>query len=85
MDLHRQLQPLHADLAEVLTRDDLSDWARERLTTAAVALGDVLFATVERTCEECGFPIATLATGRPRAYCSDSCRQAAYRDRKRGR
>jgi hypothetical protein len=32
-------------------------------------------------CVYCDSPIATAATGRPRRYCSDACRQADYRER----
>ncbi|OAR26911.1 hypothetical protein A8W25_01045 [Streptomyces sp. ERV7] len=38
----------------------------------------------ERTCEECGTALpAALSTGRPRRYCSATCRSAARRTRQR--
>ena len=33
-------------------------------------------------CEVCATPIERDGFGRPRRYCSDACRQAAYRSRK---
>ncbi len=33
-------------------------------------------------CRQCGRPFTANANGRPRAYCSGKCRQAAYRERK---
>lgn len=33
------------------------------------------------TCERCGGPLILAATGRPRRYCSDACRVAAWRKR----
>jgi hypothetical protein len=30
-------------------------------------------------CERCGAPIGQRATGRPRRFCSDACRQSHYR------
>jgi phage N-6-adenine-methyltransferase len=36
-----------------------------------------------RRCRRCRAPFAVAATGRPRRYCSDSCRKAAYRRRRR--
>jgi len=36
-------------------------------------------------CENCATPIARDSYGRPRQYCSDACRQSAYRFRKSGR
>lgn len=35
----------------------------------------------ETQCAMCGKPVGTTATGRPRAYCSQACRQRAYRRR----
>lgn len=32
-------------------------------------------------CALCGKPITNSPTGRPRTYCSDACRQKAYRNR----
>ena len=32
-------------------------------------------------CLECGTPVQRIAGGRPRLYCSNSCRQAAHRRR----
>ncbi|WP_189720635.1 hypothetical protein [Stenotrophomonas maltophilia] len=32
-------------------------------------------------CALCGKPITSSPTGRPRTYCSDACRQKAYRNR----
>jgi hypothetical protein len=34
-------------------------------------------------CRLCGVPVATAPTGRPRRYCSNVCRVAAYRKRRR--
>jgi hypothetical protein len=34
------------------------------------------------SCTVCGAPIASDRLGRPRLYCSDACRQAAYRARR---
>jgi AcrR family transcriptional regulator len=39
--------------------------------------------TRDETCAMCGGPIEQPASGRPRAYCSRSCQQRAYRSRKR--
>ncbi|WP_106401265.1 TetR/AcrR family transcriptional regulator [Actinocorallia populi] len=36
-------------------------------------------------CVVCGTPVERPASGRPRAYCSPSCRQRAYRRRRTGR
>ncbi|GAA3074949.1 TetR/AcrR family transcriptional regulator [Streptosporangium carneum] len=36
-------------------------------------------------CVVCGTPVDRPAAGRPRAYCSSSCRQRAYRRRRTGR
>lgn len=50
--------------------------------------GDPISATPARhggCCAVCRAAIGTAATGRPRRYCSPSCRQAAYRDRLRSR
>jgi hypothetical protein len=33
-------------------------------------------------CQVCGTPVEQPASGRPRAYCSPSCRQRAYRERR---
>lgn len=86
MDLYRQLKPLRDDLADqVLTRDDLSEWARERLIVASEAMRDVLSALNGPSCKQCGTEVEMSATGRPRDYCSPACRQAAYRDRITGR
>jgi hypothetical protein len=38
----------------------------------------------EAECERCGKPLEQLPRGRPRRYCTDSCRKAAQRDRDRG-
>ncbi|HPU12171.1 MAG TPA: hypothetical protein PLQ19_00070 [Aeromicrobium sp.] len=35
----------------------------------------------ERLCLQCALPIPRQKTGRPRKYCSQSCRQQAYEDR----
>lgn len=32
-------------------------------------------------CRNCGSELGARTAGRPRVYCSDSCRQAAYRER----
>lgn len=32
-------------------------------------------------CDECATPLIQPATGRPRRYCSDACRQASHRTR----
>jgi uncharacterized protein with PIN domain len=32
-------------------------------------------------CEECSGPLVQPATGRPRRYCGDRCRQRAHRSR----
>ncbi|MEU7524128.1 TetR/AcrR family transcriptional regulator C-terminal domain-containing protein [Saccharothrix sp. NPDC042600] len=37
----------------------------------------------DETCAVCGTPITQPASGRPRAYCSRSCQQRAYRNRTR--
>lgn len=36
---------------------------------------------VGTACALCGKPITNSPTGRPRTYCSDACRQKAYRNR----
>ncbi|MGW7596177.1 hypothetical protein ACWGK9_44965, partial [Streptomyces rubiginosohelvolus] len=37
----------------------------------------------ETPCPQCGNPVSRPAsTGRPRTYCSDACRQRAYRARR---
>jgi hypothetical protein len=41
------------------------------------------FVTPRGVCGRCGGAIAAKPTGRPRRYCSDACRQAAYRSRSR--
>ncbi len=35
----------------------------------------------ELLCRQCGLPVPTQKTGRPRKYCSQSCRQQAYEER----
>ena len=35
----------------------------------------------EQTCARCGGPMLNMRHGQPRRYCSDICRQAAYRGR----
>lgn len=35
------------------------------------------------TCAECGGPVLAAGRGRPRRFCSDACRQRAYRQRAR--
>ncbi|MCM6776594.1 MerR family transcriptional regulator [Nocardia sp. CDC159] len=35
-----------------------------------------------RNCASCGNPLTTSARGRPRSYCSQTCRQRAYRHRR---
>ncbi|NIY62652.1 TetR/AcrR family transcriptional regulator [Streptomyces malaysiensis] len=43
-------------------------------------------ARYETPCPQCGDPIShSSPTGRPRTYCSDACRQRAYRARRRDR
>jgi hypothetical protein len=43
---------------------------------------DVALATVDESeCQQCGAAIANHYQGRPRLYCSDACRQTAYRAR----
>lgn len=34
------------------------------------------------TCATCGRPVAIAATGRPRRYCSNRCKQKAVRNRR---
>ncbi len=63
-----------------LERTDWSPWAREQLDAAAAALSTVL-AAISPDCQRCGVTIDLAATGRPRAFCSAACRQAAYRER----
>ncbi|PJL15282.1 hypothetical protein B9Y66_09900 [Stenotrophomonas maltophilia] len=36
----------------------------------------------EFRCEVCGRPLRNQATGRPRRYCTDACRQKAHRIRR---
>lgn len=35
----------------------------------------------EKQCPQCGSPVSAQQRGRPRVYCSQSCRQAAYEER----
>jgi hypothetical protein len=35
-------------------------------------------------CRQCGTALAQSAMGRPKAYCGDTCRSAAYRARRDG-
>ncbi len=37
----------------------------------------------DETCQECGTPLETASSGRPRVYCSRACQQRAYRRRRR--
>jgi predicted nucleic acid-binding Zn ribbon protein len=53
----------------------------QALTELSVA--DVL--TDDTACPRCGKPVNQAPTGRPRVYCSTSCRQAAHRGTKRRR
>ncbi|ASE52975.1 hypothetical protein CEQ03_09535 [Stenotrophomonas maltophilia] len=39
-------------------------------------------AEFEFRCEVCGGPLRDQATGRPRRYCTDACRQKAHRIRR---
>lgn len=34
------------------------------------------------TCPQCGNPLAQPEIGRPKRYCGDACRKAAYRERR---
>lgn len=36
----------------------------------------------EDSCPHCGNPLAQRGAGRPKRYCSDNCRKAAYVERK---
>ena len=36
----------------------------------------------EKQCPQCGAPVSTQQRGRPRVYCSHSCRQSAYEERR---
>jgi hypothetical protein len=38
---------------------------------------------VGNRCQRCGKPLERLGRGRPRLYCSDTCRKGAQRDRDR--
>lgn len=71
------------DVLAILSSDDLAE-----LHSAA----QVLQAAIEEVwadrddpteCENCATPIARDRFGRPRRYCSDACRQSAYRSRRR--
>ncbi len=71
-----------ADVLAILSSDDL-----ERLHDSA----STLMARIEQMwadrddpteCETCATPISRDDFGRPRKYCSDACRQAAYRRRR---
>lgn len=81
MDLYRDLAPAHLAIHRCLASDDLADWARERLRAAELALSEVLDAVQGPECRRCGAAVAAAGTGRPAAYCSPACRQAAYRER----
>jgi hypothetical protein len=38
----------------------------------------------EEQCPQCGNPLVQPAVGRPKRYCGDNCRKAAYAARHRG-
>jgi hypothetical protein len=81
-DPYHQIKALHDPLVhEVLAHDDWSPWARKRLQEAAEHLLEVMLALAGPECRHCGVNVNLEATGRPRSYCSDACRQAAYRSR----
>jgi hypothetical protein len=44
---------------------------------------DVIQGLAWRRCGECGDLFPQMGVGRPRQYCGDACRQAAYRERVR--
>jgi hypothetical protein len=82
MDLSRQLDPISVALVAVLERDDLAGWARQALTDSLNSLSDVINTIGEPECQWCGVSISTTSgpVGRPRSFCSNAHRQAAYRD-----
>lgn len=56
--------------------DEIADWLE--------ALAGVIRRAAEPpTCPQCATPLPPLGIGRPSIYCSDACRQAAYRARHR--
>jgi len=69
-----QLWEISTDDAPALTswRDETRDETPPRDVTTTVT-----------TCSVCREPTTPARTGRPRRYCSQACRQAAYRNRRR--
>ena len=45
-------------------------------------MGTKLLTEACPTCATCGRPVAIAATGRPRRYCSNRCKQKAVRNRR---
>jgi hypothetical protein len=77
-----------AELVELVddTRDDvrdaLADLGRLRMRRPALHFGDE--SNVTTACKQCGRTIRVRGgSGRQRTYCSDACRQRAYRERDR--
>jgi hypothetical protein len=67
-------------LAELVERDDFAPWAVKRLASAEAGVRAVVDALeLETGCEVCGATLPERPTGRPRRFCSDSCRQVHHR------
>jgi hypothetical protein len=66
-------------LTDLRLSEDWSDEALELVRAAEAALHALTDMLIGPECRACGITIETRPTGRPRLYCSDSCRQAAHR------
>ena len=64
-------------------RSTTTDRRMERVRCPQHGLGPMPLSTTT-TCMSCPCVIFQEPTGRPRLYCSDACRQAAYRRRRAG-
>lgn len=63
----------------------VATYSRRNAETLADRLNELFTERPEllTSCEHCDMPIGVAPTGRPRRYCSDACRQAAWKLRRR--
>jgi hypothetical protein len=71
---------LLVQLTDLRLSEAWSDEALVHVRAAEAALHALVDMLVGPECQVCGVTIDTQLTGRPRLYCSDACRQSAYRD-----
>jgi hypothetical protein len=74
------------DLDEISVDDLEGDEASYEVSRVALVIAQPALPEAEpvdsSSCLLCGAPLLNLIGGRRRQYCSDACKQAAFRDRK---